>query len=96
MLVTSTGGTITWMLNTSTDDASSDNTRIGDTSYEDTSTGDTSIGDTSTDKYLEVGCKCDKTVTCQSAQQGASRSLCLSKKLDKYKCIALPGDVSFM
>ena len=49
MLVTSTGGTITWMLETSTDDAGSDDTITDDTSSDDTSTGDTSRDDTSTE-----------------------------------------------
>ena len=48
MLVTSTGGTITWMLDTSTDDASSD-TSCDDTSTEDISTGDTSSDDASSE-----------------------------------------------
>ena len=57
MLVTSTGGTITWMLDTSTDDASSD-TSCDDTSTEDISTGDTSSDDTSTGAT-----SCDDTST---------------------------------
>ena len=46
MLVSSTGGTITWMLETSTDDTRSD-TSCDDTSTDDISTGDTSTDDTS-------------------------------------------------
>ena len=56
MLVTSTGGTITWMLETSTDDTSSDDRSTGDTSCGDTSTECTSIWmlDASATKPLPV------------------------------------------